>query len=476
MEPILLTPISNEFASAKLPDERLRRRLLQISEAWDKAPGESLPERSRSSSALEATYRFLGNDRISAESVFEGHVAATIDRASKSPFVFVIHDTTEFRFGGEKYREGLGWLNSEYRQGFLAHFSICVAGDGCPLGSIGLFAWARDEDKKGRRSACITQNDPDRESLRWQDAALLAGERLHNKTEIIHLMDREGDSFELLSLMVEYGQRFVIRVAHDRRLEPGRGATKTPKLYRSLSDDPIFLEREVTLSAKAKTKTRRTQKVVPPRKQRIARLEIRAGRYDLFVNHNGPVHLPKSLGLNFVQVEEVGAPPNEEPVIWRLVTLEPIDTEEQVAFIVDAYRRRWIIEEFFKALKTGCRYQDLQLESIGPLLVALAVESAIAWRILLLRWIAQNRPDERPETVIPDEQLAVLKALIQTEFHEKLSKRCGVETVLLQIARLGGHIKNNGPPGWLVLRRGFDKLLTIQRGWELAKAMMPEKI
>jgi hypothetical protein len=46
------------------------------------------------------------------------------------------------------------------------------------------------------------------------------------------------------------------------------------------------------------------------------------------------------------------------------VTTEPIATEQQVAAVVDAYRQRWLIEEFFKALKTGCQYQQLQLESL----------------------------------------------------------------------------------------------------------------
>jgi hypothetical protein len=32
---------------------------------------------------------------------------------------------------------------------------------------------------------------------------------------------------------------------------------------------------------------------------------------------------------------------------------------------------------------------------------------------------------------------------------------------------LGGHIKNNGDPGWLVLYRGFRDLMLMERGWTL---------
>lgn len=40
---------------------------------------------------------------------------------------------------------------------------------------------------------------------------------------------------------------------------------------------------------------------------------------------------------------------------------------------MDAYRARWVIEEFFKALKTGCNFERRQLESFQSLRIALAI-------------------------------------------------------------------------------------------------------
>lgn len=41
---------------------------------------------------------------------------------------------------------------------------------------------------------------------------------------------------------------------------------------------------------------------------------------------------------------------------------------------------------------------------------------------------------------------------------------------LAAVAQLGGHIRNNGEPGWFVLGRGFDKLLTMfEVAWVAAK-------
>jgi len=40
---------------------------------------------------------------------------------------------------------------------------------------------------------------------------------------------------------------------------------------------------------------------------------------------------------------------------------------------------------------------------------------------------------------------------------------------MLAIARLGGHLKRNGEPGWLVLDRGYLKLLDLAQGFHIAK-------
>jgi hypothetical protein len=75
---------------------------------------------------------------------------------------------------------------------------------------------------------------------------------------------------------------------------------------------------------------------------------------------------------------EHDCPKGEQAIEWYLVTNEPIGTTEQVAAIVDAYRARWVIEELFKALKTGCQIEKRQLESYEALRNALALFLPIA--------------------------------------------------------------------------------------------------
>jgi hypothetical protein len=283
-------------------------------------------------------------------------------------------------------------------------------------------------------------------------------------------MDREGDQLELLSIMMESGLKFIVRLAHDRRLEPGRGLTEGPKLFESLVSCPFIFERAVQLQPRGKLRSTDKWRPFPPRASRIARLQVRAGTREIFATHDMAAHVPQSLHLQVVEVREVSPPKGEEPIIWRIVTNHPVDSEEQVAFIVDAYRQRWQVEEFFKALKTGCRYQQLQLETLHGLLIALAIHTVVAWRLLLLRWAARHVPHAPARTVLPMAYLPLLQAIAKGSGGLDVPGReLTAGQALHAIARLAGHLVNNGSPGWMLLKRGHDILLNLYRGWVLAQ-------
>jgi len=163
-------------------------------------------------------------------------------------------------------------------------------------------------------------------------------------------------------------------------------------------------------------------------------------------------------------------PPRDvEPISWKLLTTEPIKTTAQVEAIVDAYRARWVIEEYFKALKTGCAFEKRQLESFRTLVNALAVFSVMAWRLLLLRSTARLSPDAPATSALAERQVQVLQALSRMEDsalpHVDMPPSPTAQDALLAVAQLGGHIKNNGPPGWQILGRGYESLLLIELGW-----------
>jgi len=181
------------------------------------------------------------------------------------------------------------------------------------------------------------------------------------------------------------------------------------------------------------------------------------GRVDAF---------PDGLVVNVVRVWEPNPPANEPPVEWILLTSDPIDSATDLEHVVDVYRARWTIEDYFKALKSGCALERRQMESYDALRKVLAILAPIAWRLLYLRGLARSAPNRRPTWAFSSLELELLSRAPATRAYPRPKN---VHEALALLARLGGHLKNNGPPGWQTLGRGYEKLLLLRLGWRLAK-------
>jgi hypothetical protein len=378
--------IVDEFRGASFSDSRLATRLETIVEGLSHRASLSFPDAARSASALEGTYRFLANDKVTPEQVFAPHLALTRAR-TKGREVYVAHDTTEFRF---KEREGMGRLSSEAADGFLCHASLVVEPGEArnPLGVVSLYNWTRPTRKTVPKSKNHhTDHIPpeSRESKRWFAQVEASEERIGDEASLIHLMDSEADTYPLLSKLTKNEYRFVVRLHVNRRVVDKTDASLDAKLE-GLS---ARFFREVTLAPRD-TRTQDASRRNPPRGARDAELHVSASRVTLAAPSATDEGLPSSLTLNVVRVFEVNPPKGNAPIEWRLATTEPIRTKQDLEKIVDAYRSRWTIEEFFKALKTGCAFEKRQLASYDALLKALAIFAPIAYELLRLRSAARQ--------------------------------------------------------------------------------------
>ena len=243
--PVLrLRPLSEEFAGADLGDERLNRRLDRLADQLTERATESFPKALADDSQLEAAYRFFGNSRVKPEAILEPHFVSSAKRASALSRILVIHDTTEFEFGGNAEREGLGRLLRP-GQGFFGHFSLAVEATPthAPLGLLGLesiFRHAPAIPRKQRK-----KKDRLGESARWVRAVEATQARLADPGRAIHLMDREGDSFAILTALNEKGRDYVIRSNHDRVLVD---VAEQTHLRAAARETTPVVDREVSLS------------------------------------------------------------------------------------------------------------------------------------------------------------------------------------------------------------------------------------
>jgi len=400
--------LEGEYEGAALGDVRLGRRLVRIALQAATGPESSFPATADSDSELEGTYRFLSNERVTASEILSPHIRQTVRRAAKvGGNVVIAHDTTEFNFG-QTGRHDLGRVGQGKSFGFYGHFSLAVSRDEerRPLGVVGIAIHERSGDK-GVRNNMTKQLDPGNEGLRWGRSVAHGATVLPNA---IHVMDREADSYALMAELSNAGRRFVVRMAQARRkLASGDGLNVGETVIRAKA----VATREVPICARKPSKMPSYRKHHPPRGGRLAKLEVSCTAVVLIRPESSSLSPAKELALNVVRVFEPNPPAGEPPVEWRLWTTEPVETPEQVLAVVDAYRCRWVIEEYFKALKTGCAIEKRQLETTHALVNTVALFAAIAWRLLLLRTLAHQAPATSASAVLSEAQVACLDFLLR---------------------------------------------------------------
>jgi hypothetical protein len=337
--------LESELQTLELGDARRNQRHRRIVDAVTRTPAASFPHLTCSKAELEALYRHFNNPEVSLPRCLAPHARATVDRCQQEGLVLVAHDTTEVDYRGEG-REGLGLLGGDER-GYFAHVSLAMTADGLrrPLGVMAVDTWVRPEPKVGQRKKQGGKqrfDDPTKESMCWTRNLEATEGLLEGKASVIHLLDRGGDSYDLLVRLSRC--RFVARANHDRNVYDEQTDEVVAKLREASATQPVLLEREVRLSERLSKSTPRTARTHPPRRSRLAKLEVRATRVTLRRPPGWSKQLPEYLSLHLVHVTERDRPDGQEPVEWVLYTSEPIETAEQVAFVVDCYRSRWLID------------------------------------------------------------------------------------------------------------------------------------
>ena len=146
---------------------------------------------------------------------------------------------------------------------------------------------------------------------------------------------------------------------------------------------------------------------------RSASLTLRFRKVELARPCNTPDRdLPQSVPLTFMEAIERDPPRGTAPVHWRLLTTHEIADADCAWQIVDWYKMRWTIEQFWRLLKQqGLRLEDSQVEEADRLvkLAAIAAKAAI---VILQLLQARNGPFSEPASIAftPDE-LAVFTRL-----------------------------------------------------------------
>lgn len=417
---------------------------------------------SKGTRALEVRFnRFLGNARVTTERIIESWSESTI-AAVTGRHVLAIQDTSEIHFNtNPQRRRGLGEIGKGNNHGVLLHPMLAVDADnGTCLGLLSGEVWTRE----GRRTVSHDSRDlSDKESQRWVTAALAAKPLLAEAAKVTLLGDRESDIFALYASAAEQGYDVIARSMHDRKL------ADTVGLYAAIDVMAPVQRRTVQLRERAQ------------RPARQADLELRFGAIELARPQSKFLrHLPKSLHLAIVDVREINADPDVEPLHWRLLTSHEVASTEDAWRIVEWYKQRWIIEQFFRVLKTqGLRLEDSQIGTADRLLklVAIAAKAAVI-TIQLLQ--ARNGGQQDISVAFSTKEVATLTALNhQLEATSKrLTNPHPPDTLAWAawiIGRLGGWdgYRSSKPPGPITFKNGLEYFHAVAAGWSLRDMCMP---
>lgn len=438
--------IQKEVAGCKLSDKRLNNRLESILETLSRDPQKSIPNNCEAWSETQATYRFLSNESVSANDILQGHSQATIERVKGQQVVLVAQDTTFINLATEDTKKKMGTLVRKKKNEFLLHPSVVFTPERTNLGVLHHTLLKRNEKTSSDR---YNKRIEDKESYRWITSYRMSCElqKICAETLVINVGDRESDIYELFleneNRVLEERAEFIIRAKSNRSVDTEEENSRY--LWDELSESSSHGTYRINLN---RTKYRRP---------RLATFEVRFKEVTFMGGRRKGGYLPR-VSLHAVFAKEINPPEGEQPITWMLLTSLPVETLKQAQTIIGWYRARWEIEIYFRVLKSGCKVEELRLESDNRIEKAFAIYMIIAWRLHNMTMLAREKPDTPCDEVFDDKEWKLIYAL---QKKEKPSTVPTINELVRLLAMRGGFLgrKGDGEPGAETIWRGYVKIL-----------------
>jgi hypothetical protein len=438
-----------QFGNCQLGDERRTARVVNMAAQFAANPSGSTPEQTETWKDCKAAYRLIDNDDVTFAALGSPHWRQTMDQ--HSGHYLVIGDTTTISFDAERQVSGMGITTNDDNKGFLLHSALVVNAETSDI--IGLGGQAihyRQKVPKGESFRERLQRD--RESKIWGDVIRIVG-KPNLGVRLTHVFDRGADNFEVFCHLLLQQSDWVIRAAQLTRLV-SNGAGEKVTLTDYLATLPISGTYELTITANGDQTARK------------ARVEVRHGPIGLSAPRDCGKYV-RECGITFltmhvVEVREINPPPGVQPLHWVLYTSHSVVDFDDAWRVIGYYEQRPLVEEFHKALKTGCRLEERQYETAARWERITAILSIVAVRLLQMKTIAKTTPNRPAEECVPKRWIEILTGVRGGSAKPIRTIRDFVRA----LGGLGGHLgrKHDGEPGWMTLWRGFNKLHLLIRG------------
>jgi hypothetical protein len=462
-----------EMATADLHDKRLNERLTSLLSDLGSRPTASIPAACGGFNEMTAAYRFFDNDKATPEKILQPHIERTRQRMAEQEVILLVQDTSEFDLTRPQQQvQGAGPLDSPRRRGSFVHPLHAFTPDGTPLGTAWCQFWEREDDpvplsaaqKRAVRKAAPIE---EKESLRWLEGLRQARDlaRQLPGVQCVCIADSEADVYELFAEpRGEPPVHWLIRACQNRALK--KDAETSSLLRQRVLESPVLFTKKITVRGRQAKTACETRQRRQSRETREAFMEVRAATVTLRPPPRTDRDLP-AVRVNVVLVSEVDPPAGEPAVEWLLVTTLPIDTVDQVRQVVEYYSVRWLIEVFFRVLKSGCRVEERRFERLDRFLCCAAVYLIVAWRVSYLCRMGRSIPDLDCEALFEPSEWKSVWVTVHRESPPKKPPR--LAEMIALIAQLGGYINRpnrKDPPGAQTLWLGMQRMYDFAIAWD----------
>lgn len=445
------------FESCELGDVRRNRRLMKLATQLTDRPDGSFPDQTETWGDCKAAYRFFDEPDVSFQAIIEPHCRQTREGCEPGAVKLIINDTTEYDYTSLHTAKGLGPIGNGHCRGFFVHSALLLDDHSHRIEGLAAQEVFYRKLRKGSQGAKAHRNSvrrrADRESAVWGRVIDRVGRPPEGVTWI-HLCDRGADDIEVMWRALHNGCGFVIRAARLKRKIITPNERNLP-LNEYLAELPTHGTREVSVLPTAKAPAR------------AATVTLRYGETRIPL---GPVLTPwlkehrptEPLRAGVVELRETHPPKGVKPIHWVLYTETPIESLAQANAAIARYEQRPQIEDFHKAVKTGCAVEYRQLKTAARLERAAALSSVVAVRLMQLKTAAKETPERPARELVPLRWIELLRIMRKLSPNPEMS----IRDFMRQLAGLGGFLgrKGDGEPGWITIWRGFEKFRLILRG------------
>lgn len=434
--------------------------------------------------------RLLWSKRVTVEKMKAQERERVSALVNDAEHIIAIQDSSEFSFDHRRDEvEGLGPVKNNKSIGLFAHPVIAVdARDNFVLGLVGLKLWTWDSSRK-KKSNYERDKTPIelKESYRWIETAQEAKGALTKAKKVTFISDRESDIYELFARIPDAKTHLIVRSKLQRSvlLPDGEG---TQALREFIKRVPISGKRTITLEKQSESKSPKQKSLheklgsrTGGRSGRTVELKIGFQAITMVRPKNLPDTTPSHIRVNLVtahEVEEKKRSANgEKKVSWALLTTHPIRSLEDALAIIDLYRKRWFVEQYFRLAKKG----GLQFEKIdavkGEVIKKLMTIGFLATvKILQLTLCREGSPERPASAIFSAEEIEVLgtvgrKFEGKTQLQKNPHKPKTVAWCHWILGRMGGWkgYPSEGPAGPYSLKCGLDRFDRVLDGVRLAR-------